>query len=108
MKFCITNHNRNHDKDSYTVLSTHCGQDILIDFKCIVLYNSSSLYMKEPRLAKISNVSKSVGGLRFKSRYIWLWEKEMATHSSVLAWRIPGTEEPGGLPSMGSHRVGHD
>ena len=35
-------------------------------------------------------------------------EKEMATHSSVLAWRIPGTAEPAGLPSMGSHRVGHD
>ena len=35
-------------------------------------------------------------------------EKEMATHSSVLAWRISGTGEPGGLPSMGSHRVGHD
>ena len=35
-------------------------------------------------------------------------EKEMATHSSVLAWRIPGMEEPGGLLSMGSHRVGHD
>ena len=35
-------------------------------------------------------------------------EKEMATHSSVLAWRIPGTGEPGGLPSMGLHRVGHD
>ena len=35
-------------------------------------------------------------------------EKEMATHSSVLAWRIPGTEEPGWLLSMGSHRVGHD
>ena len=34
-------------------------------------------------------------------------EKDMATHSSVLAWRIPGTGEPGGLPSMGSHRVGH-
>ena len=34
-------------------------------------------------------------------------EKEMATHSSVLAWRIPGTAEPGGLPSLGSHRVGH-
>ena len=34
-------------------------------------------------------------------------EKEMATHSSVLAWRIPGTGEPDGLPSMGSHRVGH-
>ena len=35
-------------------------------------------------------------------------EKEMATHSSVLAWRIPRAGEPGGLPSMGSHRVGHD
>ena len=35
-------------------------------------------------------------------------EKKMATHSSVLAWRIPGTGEPGGLPSMGLHRVGHD
>ena len=35
-------------------------------------------------------------------------EKEIATHSSVLAWRIPGTGEPGGLSSMGPHRVGHD
>ena len=35
-------------------------------------------------------------------------EKEMATHSSILAWRIPGMGEPGGLPSVGSHRVGHD
>ena len=35
-------------------------------------------------------------------------EREMAIHSSVLAWRIPGTAEPGGLPSMGSHRVGQD
>ena len=35
-------------------------------------------------------------------------EKEMASHSSVLAWRIPGTRESGGLPSLGSHRVGHD
>ena len=35
-------------------------------------------------------------------------EKEMATHSSVLAWRIPGMAEPGGLPPIGSHRVGHD
>ena len=35
-------------------------------------------------------------------------EKETATHSSVLAWRIPGMREPGGLPSLGSHRVGHN
>ena len=47
-------------------------------------------------------------------RYYLFWvedldlEKEMASHSSVLAWRIPGTEELGGLPSMGSHRVGQD
>ena len=47
--------------------------------------------------------------------FFFLWfckvkvsEKAMASHSSVLAWRIPGTAEPGGLPSMGSHRVGHD
>ena len=40
--------------------------------------------------------------------YFHVLEKEMATHSRVLAWRIPGTEEPVGLPSMGSHRVGHD
>ena len=40
--------------------------------------------------------------------YFHALEKEMATHSSVLVWRIPGTDEPSGLPSMGSHRVGHD
>ena len=39
---------------------------------------------------------------------VWMLEKEMATHSSVLAWRIPRTAEPGGLPSTGSHRVGHN
>ena len=40
--------------------------------------------------------------------HFYALEKKMATHSSVLAWRIPGTGEPGGLSSMGSHRVGHD
>ena len=40
--------------------------------------------------------------------YLCLYSLEMATHSSVLAWRIPGTGEPGGLPSLGSHRVRHD
>ena len=40
--------------------------------------------------------------------YFHSLEKEMATHSSILAWRIPGTEEPNGPPSMGSHRVGHN
>ena len=46
-------------------------------------------------------------------KFIWKFtvhalEKEMATHSSILAWRIPGTGEPGGLPSLGSHRLGHN
>ena len=40
--------------------------------------------------------------------HFYALEKEMATHSSVLAWRIPGMGEPDGLPSIGSHRVGHD
>ena len=44
----------------------------------------------------------------FTHEHFHALEKEMATHSSILAWRIPGTEEPGGLPSMGVHRVGHD
>ena len=45
---------------------------------------------------------------RLKRLSMHALEKEMATHSSILAWRIPGTEEPDGLPSMGQHRVRHD
>ena len=48
-----------------------------------------------------------LGDLAFTFHFHAL-EKEMATHSGVLAWRIPGTGKPGGLPSMGSHRVGYD
>ena len=70
-------------------------------------------------LLMFSSKSFIGSGLRFRSlinfEFIFLHgvrkcylEKEMATHSSVLAWRIPGTGEPGGLPFMGSHRVGHD
>ena len=60
--------------------------------------------------AAVHGVAKSRTGLSdftFTFHFHAL-EKEMATHSSVLAWRIPGTGEPGRLPSMGSHRVGHD
>ena len=60
--------------------------------------------------AAVHEVAKSQTGLSdltFTFHFHAL-EKEMATHSSVLAWRIPGTGEPGGLPSMGSHRVRHD
>ena len=59
---------------------------------------------------------QSMGSLKSQTRlsdftftfHFHALEKEMATHSSVLAWGIPGMGEPGGLPSMGSHRVGHD
>ena len=60
--------------------------------------------------AAVHGVAKSrtqLSDFTFPSHFHAL-EKEMATHSSVLAWRIPGTGEPCGLPSMGSHRVGHD
>ena len=61
-------------------------------------------------VAPVHGVAKSQRGLSdltFTFHFHAL-EKEMATHSGVLAWRIPGTGEPGGLPSMGSHKVGHD
>ena len=57
--------------------------------------------------AAIHGVTEGLRDFTFTFHFPAL-EKEMATHSSVLAWRIPGTGEPGGLPSMGSHRVGHD
>ena len=50
-------------------------------------------------------MGRDVGSQKYSSLRL---EKEMATHSIDLAWRIPGMGEPGGLPSMGSHRVGHD
>ena len=60
--------------------------------------------------AAVHGVAKSWTQLRdfTFTFHVHALEKEMATHSSVLAWRIPGTGEPGGLLSMGSHRVGHD
>ena len=64
--------------------------------------------------AAVHGVAKSRARLSARLSYFILafhlhaLEKEMATHSSVLAWRIPGTGEPGGLPSMGLHRVGHN
>ena len=60
--------------------------------------------------AAVHGVAKSrtqLSGFTFTFHFPTL-EKEMATHSSVLAWRIPGMGEPGGLLSVGSHRVGHD
>ena len=58
--------------------------------------------------ATVHGVAKSRTQLSDFTFHFHALEKEMASHSGVLAWRIPGTGEPGGLPSMGSHRVGHD
>ena len=87
--------------------------------RTVVLYlmspSASTLAWKNPMdggawWAAVHGVAKSQARLSdftFTFHFHAL-EKEMATHSSVLAWRIPVTEEPSGLPSMGSHRVGHD
>ena len=76
--------------------------------------HSSTLAWEKPidraRWAAIHGVAKSrtrLSDFSFTFHFHTL-EKAMATHSSVLAWRIPGMGEPGGLPSMGSHRVRHD
>ena len=68
------------------------------------------LWMEEPGKAAVQGVAKSRTRLSdFPCTFHFhALEKEMATHSTVLAWRIPGTAEPGGLPSLGSHRVGHN
>ena len=55
-----------------------------------------------------SMILKGDWSVEFILSLLYFLEKAMATHSSVLAWRIPGMVEPGGLPSMGSQRVGHD
>ena len=59
-------------------------------------------------ISDLFSVSKSIFLVRFSVFPYCDLEKEMATHSNVLAWRIPGTGEPDRLPSMGSHRVRHD
>ena len=74
--------------------------------------HSSTLAWRIPRMEEsaVHGVVKSwtqLSDFTFTFHFPAL-EKEMATHSSVLVWRIPGMGEPGGLPSMGLHRVGHD
>ena len=93
--------------DAYTLL-------ILCPEKAMAPH-SSTLAWKNPMdggawWAAVHGVAKSqtrLNDFTFTFHFHAL-EKEMATHSSVLAWRIPGTGKPGGLPSLGSHRVGHD
>ena len=81
------------------------GNDTPLQYSCL-----ENPMDEGPWGAAVRGVSKSrtrLSDFTFTFHFSAL-EKEMATHSSVLAWRIPGTGEPGGLPSMGSHRVGQD
>ena len=73
----------------------------------VLLPGKSHGWREEPGRLQSMKSQKRLSDFTFSFHFHAL-EKEMATHSSILAWRIPGTEEPGGLPSMGSHRVGHD
>ena len=65
-------------------------------------------HFKPPRLEGFGDTAASIANMHISYIIVTNMEKAMATHSSTLAWRIPGTEEPGGLPSMGSHRVRHN
>ena len=94
---------------------------ILIILYCVVVLRRRQWHPTPVLLPGKSHGRRSLVGCSHGVAKSWAWlsdftftfnfhalEKEMATHSSVLAWRIPGTEEPGRLPSKGSHRVGHD
>ena len=72
---------------------------------CVCLFLTSNLFFEAFMTISLSQTRLSDFTFTFHFHAL---EEEMATHSSVLAWRIPGMGEPGGLPSMGSHRVGHD
>ena len=71
-----------------------------MNLKCSVAFKLNAYYL--------DNFSRIWKEFESEKNYFTDLKKEMATHSSVLARRIPGMEEPGGLPSMGSHRVGHN
>ena len=84
------------------------GSKITMDGDCTHEIKRHLLHGRKAMI-NIDSVLKSRDTtLPIKVRLIKVMEKEMATHSNVLAWRILGTGEPGGLPSVGSHRVGHD
>ena len=86
----------------------YLGSKITMDGDCTHEIKRHLLHGRKAMI-NIDSVLKSRDTtLPIKVCLVKVMEKEMATYSSVLAWRIPGTGEPGGLPSMGSHRVGHD
>ena len=95
-------------------LVTFCMSGIIVGVRNTMAAHSSTLAWKIPWTEEPGRLVHGVAKSRTRlSNFTFIFhfhalEKEMATHSSVLAWRFPGTGEPDGLPSMGSHRVGHD
>ena len=87
--------------------STSCGEGNGTPFQYSCLENPTDGGAWWAAVHGVAKSRKPLTDFTFTFHFHAL-EKEMATHSSVLAWRIPGTAGPGGLPSMGSHRVGHD
>ena len=86
--------------------SEHSEHELICQFSSVQLLSCVWLFATPWTAAH--QASLSITNSWSLSKLMSIVEKEIATHSSVLAWRIPGTGEPGGLPSMGSHRVGHD
>ena len=84
-----------------------CGVGNGNPLQCPCLENSMDRGTWQATVLGVSKSPTRLSDFTFTFHFHAL-EKEMATHSSVLAWRIPGTGEPVGLPTMGSHRVGHD
>ena len=85
----------------------HSGEGTGASLQCSRLENPVDGGAWEAAVHGVAKSRARLSGFTFTFHFHAL-EKEMATHSSVLAWRIPGTAETGGLPSVGSHRVGHD
>ena len=94
-----------HNRDYQVITANWRGNGTLLQYSCLANPMDGGAWW-----AAVHGVAKSqtrLSDFTFTFHFHAL-EKEIATHSSVLAWRIPGTGEPGGLPSLGSHRVGHD
>ena len=89
----------------FTALSTGEGNGTLLQYSC--LENPMDGGAWKAAVHGVTEGRTRLSDFTFTFHFHAL-EKDMATHSSVLTWRIPGTVEPGGLPSMVSHRVGHD
>ena len=88
------------------------SQNSDVSWLCFIIEKEYRLQSAEKKGCLVSQMVKSLPAMQ--ETWVWSWgqedplEKETATHSSILAWEIPWTEEPGGLQSLGSHRVGHD